>query len=153
MVWAFMERELEKIRGTIITIDDLKRKVIYIWNRFPKKLCRNIVKRFEHLIEVVKKNNGNKENVKDRRDRRPKYKLDELNKNEGKKPKLILKHRLGWTNKLFEEYHDTIERIAYNEKTFLDFKNKYNIFIKREIAFFKKVNGFIGKYNYKRRSI
>jgi len=36
MVWAFMERELEKMRGTIKTIDDLKRKVIYIWNRIPK---------------------------------------------------------------------------------------------------------------------
>ena len=77
MVWAFMERELEKIRGTIKTIDDLKRKVIYIWNRIPKKLCRNIVKRFEYLIKVVKNNNGNKENVKDRKDRRPKYNLEE----------------------------------------------------------------------------
>ena len=108
MVWAFMERELEKIRGTIKTIDDLKRKVIYIWNRIPKKLCRNIVKRFEYLIEVVKKNNGNKENVKDRRDRRPKYKLGEFDKNKKNK----LKVRLGWTNKIFEEYEDTIKRIA-----------------------------------------
>ena len=70
-----MERELEKIRGKIKTIDDLKRKVIYIWNRIPKKLCRNIVNRFDHLVKDVNKNNGNKENVKDRRDRRPKFKI------------------------------------------------------------------------------
>ena len=150
MVWAFMERELEKMRGTIKTIDDLKRKVIYIWNRIPKKLCRNIVKRFEHLIKVVKNNNGNKENVKDRRDRRPKYKLEEIDK---KNKRNKLKVRLGWTNKIFEEYDDMIKRIAYNEKTFTDFKNKYKIFIRREIAFYKKVKVSIGKYNYNRRSI
>jgi len=149
MVWAFMERELEKMRGTIKTIDDLKRKVIYIWNRIPKKLCRNIVKRFEHLIKVVKNNNGNKENIKDRKDRRPKYKLEEIDKNKRNK----LKVRLGWTNKIFEEYDDMIKRIAYNEKTFTDFKNKYKIFIRREIAFYKKVKVSIGKYNYNCRSI
>ena len=130
MVWAFMERELEKVRGKIKTIDDLKRKVIHIWNRIPKKLCRNIVTRFDHLIKDVNKNNGNKENVKDRRDRRPRFKL---------------KDRLGWTNKIYEEYSDTIERIAYNENTFQDFKRKYKIFINREIAFFKKIKVAIGK--------
>jgi len=130
MVWAFIERELENSRRSIKTIDELKRKVIYIWNRIPKKLCRNIVKRFDHLVKDVKINNGNKENVKDRRDRRPKF---------------ILKDRLGWTNKIYEQYSDTIERIAYNENTFQDFKRKYKIFINREIAFFKKIKVAIGK--------
>ena len=130
MIWAFVERELENLRGKIKTIDELKRKVIYIWNRIPKKLCRNIVKRFDHLVKDVKINNGNKENVKDRRDRRPKF---------------ILKDRLGWTNKIYEQYSDTIERIAYNENTFQDFKRKYKIFINREIAFFKKIKVAIGK--------
>ena len=130
MVWAFIERELENSRRSIKTIDELKRKVIYIWNCTPKKLCRNIVKRFDHLVKDVKINNGNKENVKDRRDRRPKF---------------ILKDRLGWTNKIYEQYSDTIERIAYNENTFQDFKRKYKIFINREIAFFKKIKVAIGK--------
>jgi len=130
MVWAFIERELENSRRSIKTIDELKRKVIYIWNRIPKKLCRNIVKRFDHLVKDVNKNNGNKENIKDRKDRRPKF---------------ILKDRLGWTNKIYEQYSDTIERIAYNENTFQDFKRKYKIFINREIAFFKKIKVAIGK--------
>ena len=66
---------------------------------------------------------------------------------------LKLKDRLGWTNKIFEEYDDTIKRIAYNEKTFIDFKNKYKIFIKREIAFYKKIKLSFGKYTYKYRAI
>ena len=77
----------------------------------------------------MNKNNGNKENVKDRKDRRP---------------KLVLKDRLRWTNKIYE-YSDTIQRIAYNENNFQDFKRKYKIFINREIAFFKKIKVAIGK--------
>jgi hypothetical protein len=131
MVWAFMERELDLVRHKIKTIDHLKRRVLSIWNRIPKKLCLNIVKRFQYMVDTVAKNKGNKENTKDRRDRRVKFKLTD---------------RTQWANKYFPEYTDKITRIAYSEKTFEVFKDKYRIFLDKEIAFYKRIIAAIGIY-------
>ena len=132
MLWAHIETQLDKSRSSIKTIDELKRKVNFIWNRIPKKLCRKIAMRFASMCETVKKNGGQKENRKDRKDKKPLFKLSK-NNNQFKHP-------------FFTEYQDKIERIAYSKVTFDEFKEKYISFLDKEITFLNKIlkaNGII----------
>lgn len=108
--------------------------MIYFWNRIPHQLCKNIVERFNYVVKTTSKNDGNKENTKDRRDRKPQFKL----------PKYIK-----WKNKVFEEYSDQIERIAYSNETFERFKTLYMNFIPKAIAFYKKIIKSIEVYRNK----
>ena len=155
MVWAFMERELDKIRHTFKNIDELKRKVHFIWNRIPKRLCRRIINRFKYMLEIVLKNNGHKENRKDRRDKKPLFKLSKI-ENDGinddletkettpVKKKIVFKKQTSFKIKYFEEYDDKITRIAYSTTTMIKIKEIYQKFLNKEVAFLKKVNSSIG---------
>jgi len=145
MIWAFMERELDKVRGKIKTIEDLKKKVIFLWNRIPKVLCKNIVNRFEYMVDTVYRNMGNKESRRDRNDRR----LKGLKDRKDRKPEFKLKDRKIWKNKAFTEYEDQIERISYSQKTFEEFKDNYIIFLKKIIGFYKKIEVAIELYRRK----
>jgi hypothetical protein len=131
-----MEQEIDLIRNKgKITIDQLKRKVNYIWNRIPKKLCSRVVNKFNDLVKTVYENKGNKENNKNRREKK---KL---------KPCLPLKTKHRFLNKFFDNYVDDIHRIAYSEKTLITIRNMYKAFLRMEIAFYKKVILAVGAYN------
>jgi hypothetical protein len=134
-IWAFMEQEIDLIRHKgKLTIDQLKRKVNYIWNRIPKKLCLKVVSKFNDLVKTVYANNGNKEN---RKNRKEKKKL---------KTYVPLRVKFRFHNKFFDDYSDDIERIAYSKKTLKDFKDMYKALLKKEIAFYKKVLLLIDQY-------
>ena len=132
MIWAFMERELDKIRHNIHSVIDLRKKVQFIWNRIPKKLCKKVVRRFNYLTETVSTNNGNKEKMKDRKDRKPMFKLKDAS---------------GWTNKIFTSYSDDVDRISYSNDTFKKFLKRYRIFIQKEVALYKKIKVSVGSIN------
>jgi hypothetical protein len=130
MAWAHIENKLDDVRKNIKNIDQLKKQVNHFWNRIPKKLCRKICLRFQTMLETVNKNKGNKENRKDRRDKKPIFRLSKIN--------------TAYRHKYFEEYEDNIERIAYSTSTMDVFKKTYSTFLKKEIAFLKKVLKAIG---------
>lgn len=136
-----MEQEIDVLRHKgKITIDQLKRKVNYIWNRIPKKLCSKVVNKFNDLVKTVYENKGNKEN---RKNRKEKKKLT---------PCVSLKTKHRFINKFFGCYGDDIKRIAYSEKTLKAIRKMYQAFLKTEIVFYKKVIQSIQAYNRKCRS-
>jgi hypothetical protein len=137
-----MEQEIDLIRFKgKITIDKLKRKVNYIWNRIPKKLCAKVVNKFNDLVKTVYDNKGNKENNKNRKEKK---KL---------KACIPLKTKHRFFNKFFDGYEDDISRIAYSEKTLVAIRAMYKTFLKSEISFYKKVIVAIDAYKRRSRSI
>ena len=123
-----------------MSLEEFKKKVNFIWNRFPKILCKRIVNRFDSLVQEIYNNNGNKENRKNRKE---------------KKPKRVFKFRIKektFNNKMFYEYQDTIVRIAYNDKTFLELKKQMHLFQNTEISFYKKILVAIGSFINKNKS-
>ena len=117
-----------------MSLEEFKKKVNYTWNRIPKQLCRNIVNKFDSIVQAVYNNKGHKENKNNRKE---------------KKPKRIVKFRIKdrtFNNKIFNEYEDSIERIAYNDKTFLEIKKQMRLFVNTEICFYKKILVVIGSF-------
>ena len=50
-LWAILEEKLSKYK--ITTLPELSKKLVYLWNRIPKKLCKKLVARFNEKIERV----------------------------------------------------------------------------------------------------
>ena len=101
-IWAILEEQLDKVRSTIKTLDDLKEKLLFFWNRIPVSLCRSLCLRFNTLIKELHKNNGGV-----------------INENSySKEKKQPLDFSIQWNN------NDVIERIVYNEKTITLVKKK-----------------------------
>ena len=55
-VWSFIMRKLEGKK--IMDLNQLKREVLYIWNRIPKIYCKKIVEKFDKDIINLAKNGG-----------------------------------------------------------------------------------------------
>jgi len=149
-----MEEELDKTRSKMKSMVELKREVIKVWNRIPKNLLAKVVVRFKTLLEKVIKNEGHKESRRCRRDKKPNIKLSEFEKpkdykNNEEEPE---KKGKNFKNIHFPEYPDTIERIAYSQKTLLIIKHIYKKFIDKEIAFMKKIKSHLVKYQNENNS-
>ena len=55
-IWSFILRKLE---GKYIKdINQLKKEVLYIWNRIPKSYCEKIVQKFDSDIQKLAKSKG-----------------------------------------------------------------------------------------------
>ena len=91
-LWAIVEEKLSKYK--INTLPELSKKLVYIWNRIPKKLCKNLVAAFDKKIEKIK-NNGERANKRDGEDR--------------EKKKVSWEWKNNWND------NDNVERIIYNE--------------------------------------
>ena len=65
---------MDKIRyhNTSMSLEEFKKKVNYTWNRIPKHLCRNIVNKFDSIVQAVYNNKGHKENKNNRKEKKPK---------------------------------------------------------------------------------
>ena len=55
LLWAHIEKQLELFRPKIKTLEQLMKKVLYLWNRIPKILIRRITKRFKYMTRLVLK--------------------------------------------------------------------------------------------------
>jgi len=96
-IWSKVQSELE---GRVIkNIEDLKKKIIFIWNRIPREYCKRICEKFLFDIKIVNKT-GHRVN-KRRNIRKMKFILS-------KKPR----------------YKDLVEQIVYNEKSLTKIKRK-----------------------------
>ena len=89
------------------------------------------------MTRLVLKHKGNKENIKDRKDRKPKFSLKDMECSKK------------WRNKTFPEYSDIIERVTYNDETFKSLKEVYDTFLNKEIVFYRKITKLLDGYNSK----
>ena len=51
-LWAILEEKLSKYK--ITTLSELSQKLVFLQNRIPKKLCKNLVDAFDEKIKKVK---------------------------------------------------------------------------------------------------
>jgi len=97
-LWAIVEDQLNKYEFQ--TIEQMSRKLRWIWNRIPKLVYRHLIDSFNKKIDLIKEN----EERANKRFHREKGKTDFTWKNR-------------WNN------NDMIERIVYNQKIFSKMKD------------------------------
>ena len=116
-VWSFILRKLEGKKFN--DLEDLKKAVLYTWNRVPIDYCKKIMEKFDNDIESLIKNGGNF--VKNRS--KSSYKS----------------YKLGPNN-----YQDKIENIIYNkesmEKYFLNKKRNIEKLMKKKSKIINKIS-------------
>ena len=88
-VWSFVLRKLEG--KNIKDLNQLKKEVLYIWNRIPKSFCEQIVQKFDSDIK-------------------------KLSNSKGGSIKYDSKSSYGPYNLSESKYNDIIENIIYNKK-------------------------------------
>ena len=106
-LWALVQEKLSKYNFE--TTEELTKKLQYIWNRIPKRLCKHLINSFDKKIQKIK-NDGERANQRNH----TKYKS------------------IGeWNNRWNDT--DNIERIVYNQKVLDNMKIKKIREIKKEI--------------------
>lgn len=98
-LWAIVLEKLNQY--TFKTVEDLTRKLQWVWNRIPKSICRNLIDSFDEKIQLVI-NDGERTNRR------------EKNYNN--------KKHYSWKNNWNST--DFVERIVYNEKILENMKEK-----------------------------
>ena len=53
-LWAIVEDQLSKY--TFNSIEEMSKKLQYIWNRIPKLICRHLIDSFDKKIQLIKDN-------------------------------------------------------------------------------------------------
>ena len=96
-IWSIVQSQLE---GRVIkNLEDLKKNILYIWNRIPSQYCKRICEKFLFDIKIVNKT-GHRVNKR----------------RSNKKIKFILNKN--------PKYKDIIEQIVYNENSLAQIKKK-----------------------------
>ena len=90
-LWAIVEEKLNDY--SFNSLEEMTRKLLWVWNRIPKTLCKNLIDSFDSKIEILGKKRGERVN---KREHRPK------------------KSNYSWRNNYCD---DNNFRIVYNEKT------------------------------------
>ena len=98
-LWAIVEDQLNKYEFQ--TIEQMSKKLQWIWNRIPKLVCRHLIDSFDKKIDLIKEN-GERAN---KRFHREKGKTDFTWKNR-------------WNN------NDKIKRIVYNKEILAKMKDQ-----------------------------
>ena len=96
-IWSVAQSQLEG--KDLKNIEDLKKYLLFVWNRIPRNYCKKICEKFLYDISIVSKTGYR---VSKRRNKR--------------KLKFILNKR--------PKYSDSIEQIVYNEKSLANIKQK-----------------------------
>ena len=96
-LWAIVEEQLSKY--TFNSIEEMSKKLQYIWNRIPKLICRHLIDSFDKKIQLIK-DNGERANKR--------YHLEKR------------KSDFSWKNRWND--NDCIERIVYNQKILINMK-------------------------------
>jgi len=97
LVWSHLSQQISIIKPK--TPKELQDKLVYLWNRIPKKFLRNLMKGFDKRVRIIYALNGARYN-------RKKRKL-------GKRNYASFQQ---WVRKTVE-YDDEVERIEMSEKT------------------------------------
>jgi len=109
-VWSFVSKHLEGYKFN--TLEELEKKIVFIWNRIPTDYCERLFNKFINDIEQLYKN-GKIQTKKNH------YKTVNLKK-EG-------------------TYENKIENIVYNEKTLKKFLKNKKSYLKKKIETFTNI--------------
>ena len=107
-LWAIVEDQLSKY--TFNSIEEMSKKLQYIWNRIPKLICRHLIDSFDKKIQLIK-DNGERANKRFHREKR--------------------KSDFSWKNKWNE--NDGIERIVYNQNILNNMKKQKLRLLKNQL--------------------
>ena len=59
-MWAIVEEKLNNYSFT--SLESMTRKLLWIWNRIPKSICRNLIDSFDKKLELLGKKRGERVN-------------------------------------------------------------------------------------------
>ena len=59
-LWAIVEEKLNNY--FFISLESMTRKFLWIWNRIPKSICRNLIDSFDKKLEFKEKKRGERVN-------------------------------------------------------------------------------------------
>ena len=90
-------------------IDEMAKKLQWLWNRVPKSLCKNLINSFDKKMELIKEK-GERANKRSHSSKKSNY---------------------SWKNSWND--NDKLERIIYNKKILEDIKEKKLRFLKRQL--------------------
>ena len=106
-LWAILVEKLNKY--SFEDIDEMAKKLQWLWNRVPKSLCKNLINSFDKKMELIKE------------------KGERANKRSHSSEKSNYSWKNSWNN------NDKLERIIYNKKILEDMKEKKLRFLKRQL--------------------
>ena len=107
-LWAIVEDQLSKY--TFNSIEEMSKKLQYIWNQIPKLISRHLIDSFDKKIQLIK-DNGERANKRFHREKR--------------------KSDFSWKNKWNE--NDGIERIVYNQNILNNMKKQKLRLLKNQL--------------------
>jgi len=124
-IWSQIKEKVSERKHK--SLDDLKRHVVFLWNRIPVSLCRKLIRRFNRKIKVIK-DTGERINTL------PPRKIKER-----KKKRIRMKLRIRWEKKWnIDNHDDTIERIVFNDKNLAENKKRAIKAIKKQLTELRK---------------
>lgn len=106
-LWAIVEEKLNAY--TFKNVEEMTKKLQWVWNRIPKQICHNLIDSFDKKIELLKQVNGERVNKR----------------NHSKKKKYYT-----WKNCYDKENE---YRIVYNEKVLENMKQKKLKTLKKQL--------------------
>ena len=95
-LWAIVEEKLNDY--SFNSLEEMTKKLLWIWNRIPKSICRNLVDSFDKKLELLGKKRGERVNKRNHSSKKTNY---------------------SWRNAYYE---DNDFAIVYNEKVLENMK-------------------------------
>ena len=124
VLWAILKEKLHERKHK--TLDQLKKHLVFLWNRIPIGLCKKLVAKFDKKVHLVK-DSGERINV--------------IKVQKKRKAKLRTRWEKKWN---VDNHDDEVERVVFSDKTLKINKERAIKAIKKEITaqkrIFKEIN-------------
>lgn len=125
LLWNILQDKLALKKSK--TIEELKTNLVYIWNRIPPELCKNLISQFDVRIRQIIKTDG-----------QPYRKTSEVRRKYIRVKGDRIRTKTEYNFDKCWQVHDRVERIVYNSQLLKSFKSNVEKKMKNKITLNKK---------------